>query len=383
MGNKPKPELFKETKLAQSLHFSSKKNGGIIPSIDLSTTFKRDQNYKPIGNFIYAREGNDTTAEAERIIQCLDDSLDTLLFSSGMSAMGAILDALETGDHIILQETIYYAILRYIEYTCPRRGITVSKISTDNLYDVEKLIIEGKTKFLWVETPSNPHWISVDISNLSKTTSALGVKLIVDATCSPGCTSSTLSLGADICFQSTTKYLNGHSDSLGGALSTKKIDEFWDKITIARNYQGSIMSPFSAWLLIRGLKTLFIRFEKSSHNAQKIAKKLSLNQLIDNVLYPGLEDHPTFSIAKKQMVNGFGGMVSIKLKGGLEAAKQLTKRTKVFMQATSLGSVESLIEHRKLIEGKESKVEDNLVRLSIGIESYEDLINDLEQAIKF
>ena len=381
MNKKHRATKHIETELVQSLHFFDKETGGIIPRIDFSTTFVRDKNYQPSGDFIYAREGNATTAEAEKILKVLDKSEDTLLFSSGMSGLIAIMEVLESGDHIIVQDPIYYAISRYLEYICPRRGIEISRIKAEEIYDAERYIQKGRTKFLWVETPSNPHWITIDIQRVSKIISSLECKLIVDATCSPACTSNVLDLGADISFQSTTKYLNGHSDSLGGALSTKRRDKFWDRIIEARNYQGSVMSPLNSWLLIRGLKTLFIRFQKSSNNALLLAKHLAKNSAVEKVLYPGLEDHPTFVIAKKQMTNGFGGMISIKMNGGSKMAKKVVRKVKVFLPATSLGSTESLIEHRKLVEGPESNVEDNLIRLSIGIESSEDLISDLEQAI--
>ncbi len=370
-----------ETQLAQSLHHTDFETGGIIPTLDLSTTFSRDPSYKPMGDFIYAREGNKTTNEAEKIVKCLDKSESTLLFSSGMSALVTLLDTLEPNDHIIVQDPIYYAISSYLEFICPRRNIQISRIKAREIYEVERYIRKGQTKFLWIETPSNPHWIAIDIRKISAITEDYQCKLIVDSTCSPGCTSNVLRLGADISFQSTTKYLNGHSDALGGALSTKKVDSFWEQIIVSRNYHGSVMSPFSAWLLIRGLKTLFIRFKRSSDNALILAKHFSKNSSVDKVLYPGLEGHPTFLIAKKQMTNGFGGMLSIKIKGSFELTKEVVQKVKVFLPATSLGSVESLIEHRKQVEGPGSSVEENLIRLSIGIETIDDLIVDLEQAL--
>ena len=381
MKRKKIPATRVETKLAQSLHFFDKKSGGIIPSLDLSTTFKRNNQYEAFDKFIYAREGNQTTFEAEKIVQCLDESVDTLLFSSGMSAVTTLLDTLHTGNHIIIQKSIYYAISDYIEQLCSRRGIELSKVCSDELYQVDKYIKKEKTKLIWIETPSNPYWVNIDISKISKITSSLDCKLIVDATCSPGCTTQPLKLGADICFQSTTKYLNGHSDALGGALSTNKKDIFWEKIIASRNYNGSVMNPLNAWLLIRGLKTLFIRFKKSSESAMKLAKHLKSNRNVKEVLYPGIESHPTFSIAKKQMLNGYGGMLSILLYGDIRKVQKTVRHTKVFIPATSLGSVESLIEHRKLVEGPESAVDDRLIRLSVGLENIDDLMMDLDQAI--
>ncbi len=370
-----------ETKLAQSLHFFDKKSGGIIPSLDLSTTFKRNNQYEAFDKFIYSREGNQTTSEAEKIVQCLDGSEDALLFSSGMSALTTLLDTLQTGNHIIIQNSIYYAIANYFDEICSRRGIELSKVCVTDLYQVDKYIKSGKTKLIWIETPSNPYWINVDISKISEISSTFDCKLIVDATCSPGCTTQPLTLGADICFQSTTKYLNGHSDALGGALSTNKKDEFWKKIIISRNYNGSVMNPLNAWLLIRGLKTLFIRFKKSSESAMKLAKHLTCNSNVKKVLYPGLKSHPTFTIAEKQMRNGYGGMLSILLHGDVRKVQSVVKNTKVFIPATSLGSVESLIEHRKVVEGPDSTVDDTLIRLSIGLEDIDDLILDLDQAL--
>ena len=381
MKKGPPVKICTETQLAQSMHFFNEATGGIIPEIDLSTTFKRDKNYNPLGSHIYAREGNYTTSQAEKIVQCLDQSEDTLLFSSGMSALSTLMDTLKIGDHIIIQEPIYYAIADYIKSVCPKRGVELTTIHCNNMHELYKHIKKGKTKFVWIETPSNPHWINVDIKKISQITAPLECKLIVDATCSPACTTNTLGLGADICFQSTTKYLNGHSDALGGALSTNKTDNFWETITKFRNYHGSIMTPFNAWLLIRGLKTLFIRFQKVSENALQVAQYLSNHPKVEEVLYPGLKEHASYSIGQKQMLNGFGGMLSIKLNGGIEDTKKTVSNANIWMTATSLGSVESLIEHRKIVEGDSSKVEDNLLRLSVGIEAVEDLIYDIDQAI--
>ena len=206
--------------------------------------------------------------------------------------------------------------------------------------------------------------------------------IVVDSTVAPPCTTRALDHGADIVFHSTSKYLNGHHDLTGGVLITNTLDRRWDEVRVLRKLMGNIMAPFDAWLLMRGIRTLFVRFAKCSDSALRIAEHFEEHPLVEKVLYPGLKQHPGHEIAKKQMSTGFGGMLSILINGDANEAKRVATSVKIFTAATSFGGVESLIEHRKSVEGPHSKVPDNLLRLSIGIEHPDDLIDDLEQALK-
>ncbi|MEM9717517.1 MAG: PLP-dependent transferase, partial [Pseudomonadota bacterium] len=234
---------------------------------------------------------------------------------------------------------------------------------------------------IWVETPANPDWAVTDIAHAASVAKSAGAKLAVDGTCAPALTTQSLALGADYAFQSATKYLNGHSDVTGGVISVSSDSAAWQDIHEIRKLQGTILPGFESWLLIRGLRTLGVRWDKACANAAKIAAHFDGHPALDAVIYPGLASHPGHGIAARQMTRGFGGMMSLMIKGDFDAAKSVAAATRIFLPATSLGGVESLIEHRKTIEGDATDVAPNLVRLSVGIEDADDLIADLEQAL--
>ena len=374
--------LSPATRAAQALHRIDDRTGSISPAIDLSSTFARDEGYDPRQSYIYGRDGGPTVKHAEAVLASLEGGASSLLFTSGMSAFVALLETLNSGDHIVAPQVMYHAGMTWIHRLTEKRGIEATFFDQTDPDALAQAVRPNQTRIVWIETPTNPNWDIIDIAEAATISHAAGAILAADCTASPPSTTLALSLGADIVFHSATKYLNGHSDLTGGVLTTSTPNAHWKEIEFIRTMQGSVMAGFEAWLLIRGLRTLYLRYERASSNALTLAEHFKDHKSIEAVLYPGLPSHPGHKIAKCQMSGGFGGMMSITVKGGAKRAKDVSRFTQVFVPATSLGGVESLIEHRKAVEGPHSIVADNLIRLSIGIEDVKDLIADLEQALE-
>ena len=367
--------------VASAGHFRDKTDGAIVPAIQSSTTFARDENYKVYGDFSYGREGNPTHVQVEKVLQELEKGVDARLFASGMAACTAVFDTVNSGAHIIAPTIMYHGGQTWLRRLAKKRGIELSLIDISDLVNLENAIRPGQTELVWIETPANPTWDICDIRRAAEITHEAGACLCVDSTVATPVTSQPITLGADIVFHSATKYLNGHSDVLAGVLVTRECDERWEEIGQIRKLVGGILGAFETWLLLRGMRTLFVRVEQASKSALAFARHFENHPKIDTALYPGLESHPGHDIAKNQMTNGFGGMLSLRVKGGAEAAIKVAISTKLFIPATSLGGVESLIEHRASVEGPDSIVPKDLLRISIGIERTEDLIADMEQAL--
>ncbi len=374
-------DLSISTKIAQALHFSDPETGSVVPSIDHSATYSRDENYQPRQAYWYRRDGNKTTQLAEKIISELENANASLLFSSGMSACTAVLEMLPAEAQIAVPRVMYHGVLGQIQNFASKNRIRVDYYEAGDLASMESVIKNGVTQLVWVETPNNPNWEVTDISSASKLAHKAGAKLIVDATATPPTMTKSLDLGADISFHSATKYLNGHSDISAGALSFNQQSSMYENLFTIRKLHGTVLNSQDAFLLIRGLRTLFLRVEKNSQNAMLLAKHFNNHEFIEKVLYPGLETHPNHQIAKHQTNGQFGGMLSVIVKGSQTDAVNVVRNCKVFYPATSLGGVESLIEHRKTVSGDDFPVHDNLIRISAGIEDPVDLINDLEQAL--
>jgi len=369
-----------DTWLAQAGHRIDEETGSVIPVMHTAATFARDENYDLRNGYMYSRYGNPTTEHAEHIIATLEDAEDTLLFSSGLSAALAILESLPAGAHVVAPEVMYFGVLVWMQRQAAKGQIRLSLYQPGDPASLEAAAGD-KADLIWVETPTNPDWTVTDIRHAAAISQKVDAKLAVDGTCAPPLTTQSLALGADYAFHSATKYLNGHSDVTGGVLSVSQKTPVWDDIREIRKLQGTILAGFESWLLIRGLRTLAVRWDKSCSNAMAIAAHFSDHPKIEAVLYPGLPNHAGHSVAKSQMTRGFGGMMSFLVKGGFEGGKTFAASTKVFLPATSLGGVESLIEHRRTIEGDATGVAPNLVRLSVGIENPDDLIADLEAAL--
>lgn len=371
-----------ESRLTQACHYVDEATGGISPPIQLSTTYARDPDYSYKGNYSYARSANPSWEVLEKVCADLDGGADAKCFASGMAAVCAFFETVNSGEHVVAPRIMYHGSQDWLRRISAKRSIGLSLFDATDIDDLQRSIQPGKTSVVWIETPVNPTWDVIDIALAAEIAHAAGAVLAVDATVASPVTTRALDYGADIVFHSATKYLNGHSDVLAGMLVTRVCDPRWQEIREVRALCGGVLGPFEAWLLLRGMRTLFLRFERACDSALKIAQHFERHPALDAVLYPGLESHPGHAIARKQMLNGFGGMLSFMVKGGADEAKQVANRTQLFLSATSLGGVESLIEHRASVEGPHSIVATNLLRLSIGIELCDDLIADLEQSLE-
>lgn len=382
MTLKNEKELSLSTKIAQALHYNDPDTGSVIPPIEHTATYSRDENYEPRKIYWYRRDGNKTTQIAEEIIAELENAGISLLFSSGMSACTAVLEMLPPNAHIVVPRVMYHGVLAQIQNFSSKNRIHVDFYNAGDLTSMKEVIKIGVTQLVWVETPNNPNWEVTDIVEASKLAHEAKAQLIVDATATPPTMTKSLDLGADISFHSATKYLNGHSDVSAGVLSVKKDNKVWESLYNIRKLQGTVLNSQDAFLLIRGLRTLFLRVEKNSQNAMILAKHFESHNYVETVLYPGLETHPNHKIAKNQTNGQYGGMLSIIIAGSEADAINVIRNCKVFYPATSLGGVESLIEHRKTVSGEDFPVDEKLIRISVGIEDPLDLINDLEQALE-
>lgn len=369
-----------ETIAAHALHSVEEASGAVVPPLHTATTFARDEDYGLRGKHLYSRYGNPTIDQAEEIIARLENGADALLYASGLAGIAGLLETLDGGAHVVAPEIMYWGTRDLMNSMIKKDRITVTWVDPTDLEALKKAIITGKTQLVWIETPVNPNWDVVDIRAVADITHTTGAILGVDSTSASPVVTRPIEHGADVVFHSVTKYLNGHSDVLGGVLVTAKNDERWAQVRHTRNLTGAILAPFEGWLLIRGMRTLFVRVRKAAGSALAIARYLEHHAKVEKVLYPGLQSHPQHEVARRQM-DGFGGMMSVCVKGGMAETGRVIRALKIFLPATSLGGVESLAEHRKVIEGENSPIADNLIRLSIGIEATEDLISDLDQAL--
>jgi cystathionine gamma-synthase len=308
----------------------------------------------------------------------------------------AVVQSLQPGDRIVAPKVMYWGLRNWLIKFCDKWGLRLDLFDTADPDALAKTVGKSKAKLVWIETPCNPTWDVIDIAASAEIAHGIGAWLVVDSTVPTPVLTQPIKHGADIVVHSATKYLNGHCDVVAGAVVTAREDELWERICAVvtaredelwericqiRTQAGAILGSFEAWLLQRGMRTLFLRVRKASESALAIARHFEGHASLKAVLYPGLPDHPGHEIARRQMDGGFGGMLSLRIKGDQDTALAIVKRCKVFTRATSLGGVESLIEHRYSIEGAQSPIPKDLIRLSIGIESVDDLIADLEQAL--
>lgn len=371
-----------ETLAAQALHRIDQSTGGIMPPIQPSTTFARDVDYQLISQtHSYGRDENPSFAAAEDLLARLEGGSSALLFASGMAGAVAIVQALRPGDHIVAPRIMYWGLRNWLVKFCATWGLGLDLYDPCESGDLERKVKPGKTKLVWIETPCNPTWDVIDIADAAHVAHGVGARLAVDSTVPTPVHTRPIEWGADIVFHSATKYLNGHGDVVAGAVVTAREDEFWSQVRENRREGGAILGSFEAWLLQRGMRTLFLRVRRASEMALHLARHFDGHPKVASVLYPGLENHPGHVIASRQMSGGFGGMLSLRVKGGASAALNVAKECRVFTRATSLGGVESLIEHRHTIEGPGSPIPEDLLRLSIGLEAPKDLIADLERGL--
>jgi len=368
--------------LAQAGHFIDESTGAITPPIHPSTTFARNDDYELIGAYSYSRYQNPTYDQVEHLAAKLDNGSEAKLFASGMAAITAVFETIEMGQHIVAPTIMYHGAQDWLRRIAEKRNIGLSLFNAVDSDSLRRAIKPGKTAIVWIETPVNPTWDVIDIEEAAGVAHEAGAILGVDCTVSTPITTRALDFGADIVFHSASKYLNGHSDVTAGILVTRTNNDRWEDIKFIRKHVGGVLGPFESWLLLRGMRTLSIRFERSSENALRIARHFENHPKVEDLLYPGLESHPGHEIAKRQMTRGFGGMLSLLVKGGDFEAKKLASELRLFVAATSLGGVESLVEHRASVEGPLSQVPPNLLRLSVGIEDAEDLILDIERGLE-
>ena len=351
-------------------------SGGVVPALQPSTTYMRDEDYALLrSDNTYSRADSDNLRQAEEVLRILEGADETLLFPSGMAAIAAVFRTLPNGGKAILQSGIYWGTTAWIREFCLRRQITLVEVGAA---DVLATVQAQQANLVFIETPSNPWLKSVDIRAIANATDA---KLVVDATAATPILTRALDHGADIVMHSATKGINGHSDVLAGVLSTRAPeDTLWQLIKSDRKMAGAILGPFEAWLLTRAMRTLPLRVERMSQNALALAEYFDAHAGVEDVLYPGLPSHGGHDIARKQMSGGFGGLMSVLVKGGRDDALRVVGKLKLFLRATSLGGVESLVEHRHTIE-PHTGIPENLIRVSVGIEDISDLIADWDQAL--
>ena len=347
--------------------------------IHLSTTFERDADGGYSKGFLYSRNHNPNRNGLEAALAALEGGEAAAAFGSGLAAVTAIFQGLEPGDHVVAPVDIYHGTANVLKHLFFKWKVTASFIDMTNL-DVVTAALTPSTKIIWIETPSNPLLQCVDIAAIAQIARAHGARAIADNTFASPVLQQPLALGCDLVMHATTKYLGGRSDVLGGIVVSRLDDKHFAQVRTAQLFGGAVPSPFDCWLVMRSLPTLPYRMQAHCANAKKVAEFLHQHPKVSVVHYPGLEGNPFHALAKKQM-SGFGGMLSFEVKGGKNAAMALAANVDIFTRATSLGGVESLIEHRASIEGPESKTPQGLLRVSVGLENGDDLIEDLASAL--
>ena len=354
--------------------------GAVVTPLYLSTTFERDPDGGYSRGYQYSRGNTPNRAALEECLAALEGGEAAAAFSSGNAAAAAIFQSLSAGDHVIVPDDMYHGITFLLKDVFRRWKLEVSVVDMADVRNVENAV-RSNTRLIWIETPSNPLLKLYDIQKISAIAKKAKAVTVCDNTFATPVLQRPFLLGADISMHATTKYLGGHSDVLGGALVSHRNDDFFKQVKEVQKLCGAVASPFDCFLTMRGIKTLPYRMKGHCENALKVAEFLASHPAVEMVHYPGLKTDPGYELAARQM-HGSGGMVSFLLKEGSEKAKAVANRTKVFTQATSLGGVESLIEHRASVEGPDTKTPQNLLRLSVGLEHADDLVEDLRQAMQ-
>ena len=351
--------------------------GAVTPPIHLTTTFERDADGSYPHGYIYSRTDNPNRRALENALAALEGGEAAACFASGSAAAAAIFRTLRPGDHVLAPDDLYHGITKLLKQVFIPWGLAVDFVDTSNVDAVKEAWRD--TKLLWLETPSNPLLKISDVAALSELAHSRGARVACDATWTPPTVQRSLELGADLVLHSTTKYLAGHSDVLGGAVVAKRAAGVFEQLRTVQNLEGAVPSPFDCWLVLRSLRTLPYRMRAHTENAGKIAAFLAAQPQVERVYYPGLESHPNHDVAARQMAS-FGGMLSFEVSAEA-AAMRVAANVQLFTRGTSLGGVESLIEHRASIEGPESTTPRGLLRVSVGLEHPDDLIADLAQAL--
>ncbi|HEY2014768.1 MAG TPA: aminotransferase class V-fold PLP-dependent enzyme [Bryobacteraceae bacterium] len=370
-----------ETRAVHAGRHIDPSTGAVTLPIHLSTTFERspDGEY-PLG-FSYSREGNPNRRALEECLAELENGKEALVFSSGLAVATALVHGLEPGDHIVAPDDVYWGLRKVIGDVFGKSGLETTYVDMTDPDEV-RAALRPTTRLIWVETPSNPLMKVTDLSmiaNLARETSP-NIVTVCDGTFATPILQQPLACGIDMVCHSTTKYIGGHSDVVGGALITHHDNYLFERARRAQHYGGAVPSPFDCWLTMRGIDTLPYRVRAHSENALRVARHLKMHAAVESVHYPGLPDHPGYETAARQM-SAFGGMLSFQVVGSREAAMGVAARCRLLIRATSLGGAHSLIEHRASVEGPQTRTPQNLLRVSVGLEHPDDLIADLNQAL--
>lgn len=371
-----------ETLNATALGWVDTATDAIAMPLRPSTSFLRDPEALDRAGRSFTRDDNPTFCQTEALINKLEGGGGCLLFASGMSAITSIFQRLKPGDHIVLPKLVYSGLRDWVNTHGVRWGLKVTYVDDCSPQNLQSAIKKGETKIVWLETPSNPTWEITDIATASEVAHAAGALVAIDNTVSTPILTRPIEHGADIVVHSCSKYMNGHGDLIAGAtVVAPQHSAILEELQCLRNEYGGVLGSFESWLLLRGMRTLSVRVRVASESALQVARFLQSNDNVEEVMYPGLLDHPLYDVAVKQMTGGFGGMLSFRVKGGEKAAKQLAGRVRIFRQAISFGSTESVIEHRAGMEKPDTPTPRDMLRVSIGLEHVQDLIDDLQQAL--
>jgi cystathionine gamma-synthase len=381
MDDQTQPPLKARTLLAQAMGAGDPITKALVPPIHMAATYLRDADNGYSSGYVYGRGDNVSVHQAETLLAALEGATEAMTFASGMGAAAAVFLALDKPTHIVASRVMYWGLRSWLRQI-GRYGHSITFVETSDLREVRQAVRPGETGLFWIETPSNPLWSVTDISAVAEIAHEADALLCVDSTVATPVFTRPIAHGADIVMHSATKYLNGHSDVVAGVLATAGPSKFWDRIREVRSHAGAPLGPFDAWLLMRGMRTLEVRVREQASTAALLAGRLADHPAISSVLYPGLPSHPGHDVAVRQMDGGFGGMLSIRLEAGETAAIATAAQVRVWQRATSLGGVESLIEHRASIEGAGTPCPPDLLRLSVGLEDPEDLFFDLLRALE-
>lgn len=380
MTERPPPRPA--TQAARALGWLDPSVRALAPPLHLSSSYVRMPDGSHLGGHSYTRDRNPTYDQCEALLAQLEGGSEALLFASGMAAGATVFETLETGAHVVAPESMYWTLRLWMQHLSGRGRIELELVPTGDLAALKRALRPGRTALVWVETPSNPMCSVSDLEAMAEAAHLAGARVVADNTLATPVLTRPLELGADWVMHSASKQLNGHADVVAGALVTRSRDAAWERVRHERAYRGAILGPFEAWLLLRGMRTLFLRVPAASQGAARVAGFLAAHPKVVEVLYAGLGDHPGHAVASRQMAGGFGPLVSFRPRGGAAAARELIGRLELFADATSLGGVESLIEHRAPLEGAGTAVPDDLLRLSIGIEDPDDLVADLAAGLE-
>ena len=372
----------RETYTARAMGWLCPITGATAPPIHLSTTYARDENYEKPDERGYIRDENPAFDQAEALICHLEQGADAMLFASGIAACVAPFQILPAMSHVIVQKHIYFGLPLWIkDYLSISQAITCDFVENGDEAAIQAAIDRKTPQLIWIETPSNPNLSVTDIEKVAKMAKKVGAILCVDSTVASPVHCQPLTLGADLVFHSATKILNGHSDVLAGFIVTSENSDFWQRLREHRHLTGPFLGSLESYLLVRGMRTLFLRARYQAQSALQIAEYFENHPKIETVLYPGLKSHPNHQVAVRQMHDGFGCLISFIMKDDKNKILEFLSHLKLIKRATSLGGIESLIEHRKTVEGDDSSTNERLLRFSVGIESTGDIINDIENAL--